>query len=130
LCDDAIVAISYRTSSSGTTTFQTATLSYTLNGGASTNISTGLRSNLGTTYAGLATTITCNYGDTIVFTMVSNGGVNGSNWGQGLNSSYSNIGHWECGTPSWTYIVNSTGNINIYFNLTSANTVWATVIPC
>ena len=129
-CDDAVISLSYRTSSGGGLTSQTGTLSYSLNGGAPITISSVIRSNRGTLYAGLATTVPCNYGDVVEFSFIDNIG-EPNNWGQGFNGSYSNLGNWECGSPgTYTYNVLSTGTINIYFNITSQNTIWNSTPPC
>ena len=119
-CNDATVAVSYRTSSGGGGTNQTGTLSYTLNGGASVTLSSGLGSNQGTSYAGFSP-ITCNYADVLVFTFIPNTGGN-NQWGQGFNGSYSNIGCVDVTT--YTYTVPSAGSNLLYFNLTSQNTIW------
>jgi hypothetical protein len=129
LCDDASVTISVRTSSGGGATSQSGTLSYTLNGGSSVVISSSINSNLGTTYVGFSN-IPCNYGDVLVFSFVQNVG-NSNNWGQGFNGSYSNLNDWQCGSPNtYTYTVTSTGLNNLYFNISSQNTVWNSVPPC
>ena len=118
-CDDATVAISYRTSNGGFTTNQTGTLSYTLNGGSSVILSSAILSNKGTLYVGISS-ITCNYGDVLVFNFVANAG--GPNlWGQGNGGSYSNIG---CFGTTYTYTVPSAGSNSLFFNILSENTIW------
>ena len=119
-CDDATVAISYRTSNGGFTTSQTGTLSYTLNGGSPVTVSSTIVSNRGTLYVGIPPSITCNYGDVLVFNFSANVGGDTA-WGQGNGAGYSNIG---CFSNDYTYTVPSAGSNSLFFNITSQNTIW------
>jgi hypothetical protein len=125
-CDDASIFIRYRTSSgNGTGSFQSAQLRYSINGGPFVTLLT-INSNYGTTYSLFNPTISANYGDVVSFFIVP---VTGNNnvWGVGSGGSFSSIG---CFNETYDFTVPITGNITISFNLTSQNSIWASVPAC
>jgi hypothetical protein len=125
-CDNASLRIRYRTSSgNGTGPFQTAQLKYSINGGPLLTWLT-IPSNFGTTYSFTLSGIDVNYGDVVSFFIVP---VTGNNnvWGVGSGGSFSNIG---CFNETYDFTVPTTGIITISFNLTSQNSIWASVPPC
>jgi hypothetical protein len=125
LCDDAVLSIFYRTPfGSSSVSFQAGNIWYTINGGTS-NAGPNVNSNQGTTYL-LNNTITCTYGDTVTFFFTVQAG-GPTTWGQGFNGSYTNLGSSGGGPGNiYTYTVTSSGNSNIYFNLTSLSPNGAT----